>query len=57
MAVGGGLPLLSRKTIYVPLVQGRFPQPVLGPGAFGWIETEVDEWIRERIGASRRGAG
>lgn len=41
---------LSRSTIYVRLEQGRFPQPVsLGARAVGWIETEVDEWMRERI--------
>ncbi len=45
---------LSRSTIYVRLEQGRFPQPIsLGARAVGWIETEVDEWMRERIAASR----
>ena len=48
---------LSRSTIYVRLEQGRFPRPVsLGGRAVGWIEAEVDEWIRERIETSR-GAG
>ena len=45
---------LSRSTIYVRLDQGCFPRPVsLGGRAVGWIEAEVDEWIRERIAASR----
>ncbi len=45
---------LSRSTIYVRLDQGRFPRPVsLGARAVGWIESEVDEWIRERIAESR----
>ena len=45
---------LSRSTIYVRLDQGRFPRPVsLGGRAVGWIESEVDEWMRERIVASR----
>ena len=45
---------LSRSTIYVRLDQGRFPRPVsLGARAVGWIEAEVDEWIRERIATSR----
>ena len=45
---------LSRSTIYVRLDEGRFPQPVsLGGRAVGWIESEVDEWMRERIAASR----
>ena len=45
---------LSRSTIYVRLEQGCFPRPVsLGARAVGWIESEVDEWIRERIAARR----
>ena len=48
---------LSRSTIYVRLDQGRFPRPVsLGGRAVGWIEAEVDEWIRGRIVASRSDA-
>ncbi len=48
---------LSRSTIYVWLEQGRFPRPVsLGARAVGWIESEVDEWIRQRIEESRDGA-
>ena len=48
---------LSRSTIYVRLEQGRFPRPVsLGVRAVGWIESEVDEWIRERIAQRRDGA-
>ena len=48
---------LSRSTIYVRLEQGRFPRPVsLGARAVGWIESEVDEWMRARITASRRDA-
>ena len=49
---------LSRSTIYVRLDQGRFPRPVsLGARAVGWIESEVDEWIRERIAESRSDGG
>ena len=45
---------LSRSTIYVRLAEGRFPRPVaLGSRAVGWIEAEVDEWVRERIAESR----
>ncbi len=45
---------LSRSTIYVRVAAGRFPQPVaLGGRAVGWIEAEVDEWVRERIAESR----
>ena len=49
---------LSRSTIYVRLAEGRFPQPVrLGGRAVGWIEAEIDEWVRERIAESRFGGG
>ena len=45
---------LSRSTIYVRLKQGGFPHPVsLGSRAVGWVDAEVDEWMRERIVASR----
>ena len=48
---------LSRSTVYVRLTQGRFPRPVsLGARAVGWIESEVDEWMRARIAASRSDA-
>ncbi len=47
---------LSRSTIYVRLDQGRFPRPVsLGPRAVGWIEAEVEAWIRARIEECRDG--
>ena len=48
---------LSRSTIYVRLEQGRFPRPVsLGDRAVGWVESEIDEWISNRIVESRGNA-
>ena len=45
---------LSRSSIYEKMKNGTFPKPVkLGPRAVGWLETEVDAWIKERI--SQRG--
>ena len=45
---------LSRSTVYVRLDEGRFPRPVsLGGRAVGWIESEIEEWIRERIAEGR----
>ena len=45
---------LSRSTIYVRLEQGRFPRPVsLGGRAVGWIDSEIDEWMSDRVAASR----
>ena len=38
----------------VRLAEGSFPRPVqLGARAVGWIEAEVDEWIRKQIALSR----
>ena len=45
---------LARSTIYVRVANGSFPKPVrLGARAIGWIESEMDAWIREQIAASR----
>ena len=45
---------LSRSTIYERMKTGAFPKPVsLGPRAVGWIESEIDRWLTERIEASR----
>ena len=45
---------LSRSTIYRRLAGGSFPKPLsLGARAVGWIEEEVDEWIRKQIALSR----
>jgi prophage regulatory protein len=43
-------------TIYMLMNEGRFPRSVpLGNKSRGWIEAEIDDWIRERI-AARDGA-
>ena len=45
---------LSRSTIYLRMVQGKFPKKInLGSRAVGWISSEVNEWIDERIRESR----
>ena len=39
------------------VADGNFPQPIrLGARAVGWIESEVDAWIRDQIAASRSSA-
>ena len=49
---------LSRSTIYAWRVAGRFPQAVpLGTRCVGWIESEVEAWLRERIAARGGGVG
>jgi len=45
---------LSRSTIYLRLSQGTFPKPVnLGGRAVGWVASEVDAWLADRIHRSR----
>ena len=40
---------LSYPTLYRRIQDGTFPQPVeLGPNSVGWIEEEVDAWIKSR---------
>ena len=46
---------LSRSSIYLRISEGRFPRPVsLGERAVGWLESEITEWLKERIEASRQ---
>jgi len=48
---------LSRSTIYLRVAEGSFPAPVsLGGRAVGWIEAEVNDWLAQRIEASRKAA-
>lgn len=45
---------LSRSTIYGGVNAGTFPKPInLGRQSVGWIEAEVEQWLRDRIAASR----
>jgi prophage regulatory protein len=39
----------SYPTTYRQIQAGTFPQPVqLGPNSVGWIEEEIDAWIKSR---------
>ncbi|ENQ8616746.1 AlpA family transcriptional regulator [Vibrio fluvialis] len=41
---------LSRSAIYRKMNDGEFPQSVsLGDRAVAWVESEVDEWMEERL--------
>ena len=41
---------LARSSVYRYVADGSFPKPVsLGDRAVGWVESEVLEWILERI--------
>ena len=45
---------LSRSTIYLRISQGTFPKPVnLGSRAVGWLDSEIYEWLQQRIEARR----
>ena len=41
---------LSRSSIYAQIAGGTFPKQIsLGARAVGWIESEVHEWVIERM--------
>ncbi len=45
---------LSRSTIYALMEKGAFPKQVkLGSRAVGWLESEIENWLRCRIDLSR----
>ena len=47
---------LSLSTIYARIAEGAFPRPIdLGGGrAVGWVDSEINEWLQERIEQSRK---
>ena len=48
---------LSRSTIYLRIAEGSFPKPVsLGGRAVGWVEAEVNDWLKQQIESSRQAA-
>ncbi|MCG9698020.1 AlpA family transcriptional regulator [Shewanella sp. Isolate11] len=41
---------LGRSSIYNYMSTGEFPKPVkIGPRVSAWVESEVEDWIMERI--------
>jgi prophage regulatory protein len=45
----------SRSSIYEAIRKGKFPKPVkLGANSSAWINSEIDEWMRSCIEASRQ---
>lgn len=39
---------LSKSRIYELIREDKFPKPVrLGANAVGWVDEEIDNWIRE----------
>ena len=48
---------LSRSTIYLAMSRGNFPKPVkLGERAVGWLESDIDDWLTQRIEESKQAA-
>ena len=48
---------LSRSTIYLLVKTGKLKAPIaLGARSVGWLESDVSEFIEERIKASRKSA-
>lgn len=46
---------LSRSTIYALIKAGQFKAPIsLGARAVGWLESDISEFIEDRIKASRK---
>lgn len=45
---------LSRSSIFLKVKTGDMPPPIkLGVRATGWVAEEVDNWIKQRVAASR----
>lgn len=45
---------LSRSSIYLRVAEGDFPKPIhLGPRSIGWVDVEIQQWLEQRIEASR----
>ena len=45
---------LSRSGIYIRMAEGTFPQPIrLGARSVGWLESDVEGWIAQRIALGR----
>jgi prophage regulatory protein len=46
---------LGSTSIYRLIALGTFPKPVrLGLRAVGWVASEIDAWIAQRVEASRQ---
>lgn len=41
---------LASLTVYKFIAEGRFPKPVkLGARMVAWVESEIQDWIQEKI--------
>ncbi len=45
---------LSRSSIYLRMSNAEFPQSIsLGGRAIGWLNADIEQWLDERIAASK----
>ena len=45
---------LSRSTIYLRISKNEFPSSIsLGGRAVGWVESDINNWLSEKIEAGR----
>ena len=43
---------LGKTTLYALIKESQFPRPIsLGLRAVGWLESEIEAWIQEKIDA------
>jgi len=47
---------IKKSSIYERIKSGTFPKPVKIGFASAWLESEVQEWVRQRVSDSRRAA-
>lgn len=41
---------IGHSKIYRMIEENQFPRPIkLGPKSVGWLESEIDEWVQEKI--------
>lgn len=46
---------LARSTVYKLINENRFPKQIkLTSFSSGWLQSEISQWIDERVAASRR---
>jgi len=47
---------ICRSHVHYLVTQGKFPAPIkLSERASGWLEHEINEWLENRVSASRQG--
>jgi prophage regulatory protein len=45
---------LSRSSIYLRMSKREFPQSIsLGDRAIGWLESDIEQWLEDKIQASK----